>query len=77
MHTPPPPWGPGGGEVGDRLGWGHIRILYKAPEDFTKPRQTIQSPKATKLQKDYTKLQKNIQSPKKLYKAFKNYTKPR
>ena len=35
---------------GDRLEWGHIRILYKAPKDYTKPRQTIQSPK--RLHKD-------------------------
>ena len=27
---------------GDRLGSGHIRIPYKAPEDYTKPQQTIQ-----------------------------------
>ena len=38
--------GPGGGGEGggDRLGWGHIKRLYKAPQDYTKPRQTIQSP---------------------------------
>ena len=39
---PPPPWGPGGGGGDDRPGSGHIRILYKAPEDYTKPQQTIQ-----------------------------------
>ena len=27
---------------GDRLGWGHIKILYKAPEEYTKPKKTIQ-----------------------------------
>ena len=37
---PPPPWGPEWG--GDRLGSGHFRILCKAPEDYTKPQQTIQ-----------------------------------
>ena len=26
---------------GDRLGSGHIRILYEAPEDDTKPQQTL------------------------------------
>jgi len=41
----PPPWGPRGRGRGGRLGWGHIRILYKAPTDNTKPRQTIQVPK--------------------------------
>ena len=40
----PPPWSPGGGRGGgDRLRWGHIRILYEAPTDYTKPQQTIQS----------------------------------
>ena len=34
--------GRGGGEGGDRLGLGHIQILYKAPEDYTKPQETIQ-----------------------------------
>ena len=49
---PAPPWataaavGPGGGRGrGGRLGWGHIRILYKAPKDHAKPQQTVQSPK--------------------------------
>ena len=39
----------GGGRgrgVGDRLGWGHLRILsrrlYKDPKDFTKPQNSIQ-----------------------------------
>ena len=27
-----------------RLGWGHTRILYKAPEDYAKPQNTIQNP---------------------------------
>ena len=47
------PEGPGGGTRrgataaavgpgGDRLGSGHIRILYNAPQDYTKPQQTIQ-----------------------------------
>ena len=31
----------GGEGRGDRLGWGRIRILYKAPKDYTKPRNTI------------------------------------
>ena len=40
--APAPPWaaaaavGPGG-EGEDRLGCGHIRILYEAPENFTSP----------------------------------------
>ena len=38
--------GPGGGRGGeDRLGLGHIRILYKAPEDYTEPQHVIQSHK--------------------------------
>ena len=36
--------GRGEGERGDRLGWGHIRTLYKAPENYTEPQPTIQSP---------------------------------
>ena len=66
---PAPPWataavavGPGV-EGGDILGWGHIRILYKAPTGYTK------------LQKDYTKHQQTIQSPDRLYKAPNYYTK--
>ena len=35
-NGPPPPWGPGG-RCGDRLELRHIRILYKAPKDYTKP----------------------------------------
>ena len=27
---------------GARCAWGHIRILYKAPENYTKPQNTIQ-----------------------------------
>ena len=53
--------GPGGG---DRLGWGHIRILYKTPTDYTKPQQTIQSP------------DKLYKAPERLYKAPTDYTKP-
>ena len=34
--------GEGGAGGKDRLGWGHIRILYKALENYTKPQQTIQ-----------------------------------
>ena len=34
--TPPPPWGPGWGRGGDKLGWGHIEILDKAPTYSTK-----------------------------------------
>ena len=34
-----------GGGGGDRLGSGHGRILYKAPEDYTKPQNIIQRPK--------------------------------
>ena len=45
---PPPPWGPGG----DRLGWGHIKRLYKAPTDYTKPQNIIQRHKI--LDKDIT-----------------------
>ena len=63
--------GPGGDE--GELGWGHIQILYKAPDrlykapkhytkppaDDTKPQNTIQSPR------------KAIQSPKKTLQAPK------
>ena len=60
---PTPPWAtagaavvPGGeggkGVGGDRLGWGHVGILYKAPRDYTMPRQTIHSP--SKLYKSPT-----------------------
>ena len=47
------------------MGWGHIRILYKATREYTKPQQTIKSP-------DYTKPQQNIQSPKKAIQRHKN-----
>ena len=43
---PPPPWGLGRvrGGGGDKLGWGHTRILDKAPTKAykTKPQQTKQ-----------------------------------
>ena len=62
---------PSWGRRGARLGWEHIGILYKAPEDHTKPQHTIPSPQQTK------------QSPNRLYKAPKrlrraptDYTKP-
>ena len=42
---------------GDRLGCGHIRILNKAPEEYTNTRNTLQS---------HTKI---IQSPHRQYKA--------
>ena len=42
LGPPPPPWGPGG--RGRRLGSEHIKMLYKAPKDYTKPQKTIQSP---------------------------------
>ena len=49
---PPAPPGATGAAVGpgrrgggrDNLGWGHIRILYKAPKEYTKPQKSIQSP---------------------------------
>ena len=51
---------------GDRLGWGHIRILYKAPEDYTKPHNTIQSPdRLNKASTDYTRTRQTTQSPNK------------
>ena len=34
--------GGGGGGVADRLGWGDIRILYKAPKDYTKTQNIMQ-----------------------------------
>ena len=30
---------------GDRLGWGHIKILYKALKDYTKPHKLYTAPK--------------------------------
>ena len=38
MYTPIGWWG----IDWDRLGSGHIRILYKGPRDYTKPQNTIQ-----------------------------------
>ena len=63
----------------DRAGWGHIRILYKAPTDYTKPRQTLQSPKKTiqrhrildKNQKYYTKTYNIRQKPKTIRQLLK------
>ena len=59
---PAPSWataaatvGPGGG---DRLGWGHIRVVYEALTDCTKPRQTFQSP--DRLYKAPTRLYKDL-----------------
>ena len=60
-------WGDGGGRGGDKLGWGHIRILYKAPTDDTKPQNTIQSP--DRLYKAPTNY---IKPPKRLYKDIKH-----
>ena len=40
----PPPWGPGGEARKDYTKPGR---LHKAPTDFTKPQQTIQSPQKT------------------------------
>ena len=52
-------------------GGGHIRMLYKAPEDYTKPQNNIQSPdRLYKDPTDYTKPTKNIQSPKKAIQGF-------
>ena len=77
-----PPWataagaavGPGGGREGgggDRLGWGHIRRLYKAPTDYTKPRNIIQSP--DRLYKDIERLCK---APEDYTFDLKVYTRP-
>ena len=43
-----PAQGPGGG---NRLGWGHLKRLYKGPTDYTKPH------------KDYTKTENIRQNP--------------
>ena len=43
------PWGAGGGRGGSP------KRLYKAPTDYTKPRQTIQSPKTLYKAQKYTK----------------------
>ena len=50
---------------GDRLGWGHMRILYKAPTDYTKPRKTIPSP------------DRLYKAPKRLDKDTRYQTKPK
>ena len=42
---------------GDTLGWGHSERLYKAPTDYTKPRNIRQRPR------------NSIQSPDRQYKA--------
>ena len=53
---PPPPWGPGWGWApaeepgGDRLAWAHLKRLYKAPTDYTKPQKYY-----TRPHKYYTK----------------------
>ena len=51
--APAPPWdtaaaalGPGG----DTSGWGHLKRLYKAPTNYIKPQNIIQSP--NRLYKD-------------------------
>ena len=41
-----------------QIGVGHIRRLYKAPTDYTKPRQIIQSP--DRLYQATKRLYKNI-----------------
>ena len=54
----------GGGRGGDRLGWGHIRILYKAPKDYIELQKITQSPnRLYKALTDYTKPRQTIQSP--------------
>ena len=65
----PPAKGPRGGDPlrglgGDTLGWGYPKRIYKAPTDYTKPRNIRQTPRNT------------IQSPDRLYKAPIDYTKP-
>ena len=45
--------------------WGHLKILYKAPEDYTKPQNFIERPERLyKAQADYTKPRQTVQSPK-------------
>ena len=53
------------------MGWGHIRILYKAPTDYTKPRQTIQS--LNGLYKAPRRLHKD---PNRLYQDIRNGQNP-
>ena len=46
------------------------------PKDYTKPRQTIQSPdRQYKAPTDFTKPRQTTQSPNRLYKAPKQHTK--
>ena len=59
-----------GGDTG--LGWEHIKIVHEAPEDYTKPKNNIQSP--DRLYKAPERLHK---APKRLYKALEDYTRPR
>ena len=57
---------------GATLGWGYMRLLYKAPTNYTKPL----SNGLYKAQADYTKPQQTIQSPNRQYKAPTDCTKP-
>ena len=51
---------------------GGVWSVYKAPTDYAKPQQTIQSPKTLyKAPTDYTKTLKDYKKPQ------KHYTKPR
>ena len=54
-----PPRGPvGGGAPAEGPGGGSPKRLHKAPTDFTKPQQTIESP--DRLYKDIARLYKHI-----------------
>ena len=59
-----------------RLGWGHTDILYKAPNEYTKPQQTIQSTnRLYNAPADYPKSLRTIQRHRILNKTCKMLTK--
>ena len=63
---PPPEWGCGGGGEGEiDCGGEHIRILYKAPKDYTKTYKTLCKTPNTKQSRD-----RLFKAPPKIYKAF-------
>ena len=58
----------------DRLGWGHLKRLYKAPTDYTKPRQAMQ--RHERLDKDlkcYTFELKIGHKPKRFNRSSNKY----
>ena len=80
-----PPWaaaaaivGPGGAEGGIDWGGDTSEDYTKPPTDYTKPRQTVQSPdRLYEAPAKYTKPQQTIcKDPNRLYKSPTDYAKP-